>query len=112
MPAVSADGARVFTLGIESDSGARDSTGVYVFDAATLGPLGRWAAPADFDSIAVSDDGGYVYAAGSGGPTAAGNPGPEFGASITAYDASDGSVAALAGRLGIYDLTLGDPICR
>jgi hypothetical protein len=109
---VSADGTRVYALGIESDSRARDSTGVFAFDASTLAPLGHWAAQADFDSMAVSDDGRFVYAAGSGGPTAAGNPGAEFGASITAYNTSDGSVAVLAGRLGVYDLTLGDPICR
>jgi hypothetical protein len=53
-----------------------------------------------------------VYAAADGGVSAAGNPGPEFGASITAYDTSDGSVAVLAGRLLARDLALGEPICR
>ena len=54
----------------------------------------------------------HLYAAADGGVNAAGKPAPEFGASITAYDTSDGSVALIAGRLGWRDLTLGDSICR
>jgi hypothetical protein len=111
---VTADGTRVYALGIVSSDpgGPGDSAGVYAFDAATLAPLGHWAPQANLTSIAVSDDGRHVYAAASGGPSAAGEPGPEFGASITAYDASDGSVALIAGRLGARDLTLGEAICR
>jgi hypothetical protein len=109
---VSADGARVYTLGVVSDDGSADGAGVFAFDASTLAPLGHWAPQADLSSIAVSDDGRHVYAAASGGPSPAGAPGPEFGASITAYDTSDGSVAVIAGRLGSYDLTLGEGICR
>jgi hypothetical protein len=111
---VSADGTRVYTLGIPSTdaAGLGDSAGVYAFDASTLEPLGHWAPPADLTSIAVSDDGRHVYAAASGGPSPAGAPGPEFGASITAYDTSDGSVAVIAGRLLARDLTLGEGICR
>lgn len=111
---VSADGTRVYTLGIASSdpSSSGDSAGVYAFDASTLAPLGHWAAQADLTSIAVSEDGRHVFAAAPGGPTAAGTPGPEFGASITAYDTSDGSVTLLAGRLGAFDLALGDAICR
>ena len=111
---VSADGTRVYTLGIASsdpdDQG--DSAGVYAFDASTLAPLGHWAAQADFSSIAVSEDGRHAFAAAPGGTTAAGDPGPEFGASITAYNTSDGSVALIAGRLGAYDFAFGDDICR
>ena len=110
---VSADGTRVYTLGVEPEgSASAASAGVFVFDASTLTPVGHWAPEGDLSSIAVSDDGRHVYAAASGGVSARGNPGPEFGASITAYDTSDGSVAVLAGRLGVYDLALGDPICR
>ena len=110
---VSADGTRVYTLGVESeDPATADSAGVYAFEASTLAPLGHWRAQGDLSSIAVSDDGRHVYTAASGGPTAAGKPGPEFGASITAYDTSDGSIAVIAGRLGIFDLTLGEAICR
>jgi hypothetical protein len=109
---VSADGARVYTLGVGSDNGSQDGAGVFAFDAATLAPLGHWAPQAELSSIAVSADGRHVYAAASGGPTATGAPGPEFGASITAYDTSDGSVAVIAGRLGVRDLTLGEDICR
>jgi hypothetical protein len=85
---------------------------VFTFDASTLAPLGHWAPQADLTSIAVSDDGRHVYVAAHGGPSAAGDAAPEFGASITAYDTSDGSVAVLAGRLLARDLTLGEPICR
>ena len=111
---VSADGTRVYTLGISSPDPASsgDSAGVYAFDAATLAPLGHWAPQANLTSIAVSDDGRHVYAAADGGPSAAGDPAPEFGASITAYDTSDGSVALIAGRLLARDLSLGEHICR
>jgi hypothetical protein len=112
--AVSADGTRVYALGIGSagSGGAAESAGVYAFDAATLAPLGHWAAQADLTSIAVGEDGRFVYAAADGGPSATGDPGPEFGASITAYDTSDGSVAILAGRLLARDLALGEAICH
>jgi DNA-binding beta-propeller fold protein YncE len=111
---VSADGTRVYTLGISSPDPASsgDSAGVYAFDAATLAPLGHWAPQPNLTSIAVSDDGRHVYAAADGGPSAAGDPAPEFGASITAYDTSDGSVAVIAGRLLARDLSLGEHICR
>jgi hypothetical protein len=111
---VSADGSRVYTLGIPSPdaAGVGDSTGVYAFDASTLAPLGHWAAQANLTSIAISQDGRDVYAAADGGGSAAGQPAPEFGASITAYNTSDGSVAVIAGRLLARDLALGEAICR
>jgi hypothetical protein len=110
---VSADGTRVYTLGIVSPAGGSgESAGVFAFDASTLAPLGHWAPQANLTSIAVSDDGRFVYAAAHGGPSAAGDPAPEFGASITAYNTSDGSVALIAGRLLARDLTLGERICR
>jgi hypothetical protein len=111
---VSADGTRVYTLGIASPDpiAAGDSAGVYAFDASTLAPLGHWAPQANLTSIAVSDDGRHVYAAADGGPSAVGGPAPEFGASITAYNTSDGSIAVIAGRLLARDLALGEGICR
>ena len=110
---VSADGTRVYTLGIASAAGgSAETTGVYAFDASTLAPLGHWAAQADYTSIAVSHDGRHVYAAADGQPGVTGGPGPEFGASITAYNTSDGSVAVIAGRLLARDLALGEAICR
>ena len=111
---VSADGTRVYALGLGSPdaAGFGESAGVYAFDASSLAPIGHWAPHADLTSIAVSEDGGYVYAAADGGASAAGQPAPEFGASITAYDTSDGSVALIAGRLMARDLTLGEGICR
>jgi len=111
---VSSDGTRVYALGLASPdaAGFGDAAGVYAFDASTLAPIGHWAPQADLTSIAVSEDGRYVYAAAAGGASAEGRPAPEFGASISAYDTSDGSVAVIAGRLGARDLTLGEGICR
>jgi hypothetical protein len=110
---VSADGTRVYALGVlSSEPGSGDSAGVYAFEASTLAPLGHWAAQANPTSIAVSADGRHVYAAADGGPSALGRPGPEFGASITAYNTSDGSVSVIAGRLLARDLALGEAICR
>src|SRR2546427_802098 len=110
---VSVDGTRLYTLGIGSPAGgSQDSAGVFAFDASTLAPLGHWAPQADLTSLAVSDDGRHVYAAADGGPSSAGDPAPELGASITAYNASDGSVALIAGRPRARDLPLGEPICR
>jgi hypothetical protein len=110
---VSSDGSRVYALGIRSpDPASQASAGVYAFDSTTLAPLGHWAPLANLTSIAVTDDGRHVFAASDGGMSAAGDPGPEFGASVTAYNAADGSVALVAGRLGARDLTLGEAICR
>src|SRR2546427_6384531 len=96
---VSVDGTRLYTLGIASPAGgSQDSAGVFAFDASTLAPLGRWAPQADLTSIAVSDDGRNVYAAADGGPSSAGDPAPEFGASMTAYKTSHGSVPLIARR--------------
>jgi hypothetical protein len=109
---VSVDGTRVYTLGIGSEDGSTASAGVFAFDGSTLAPVGHWAPQADLTSISVSEDGQYVYAAAAGGEAPDGAPAPEFGASITVYDTSDGSVVLLAGRLGAHDLTLSERTCQ
>ena len=56
---VSPDGTRVYALGIDGPVGddSSGSSGVFVFDAASLEPLGTWAPLADLSSIAISGDG-------------------------------------------------------
>ena len=98
--AISADGTRIYALGIDSagGDGSGGSRGVYVFDAGSLQPVGHWAPTADFVSLAISPDGRFVYAAGQAGVDAAGNKSADR-ASITVYDSADGSVRLIAGRL-------------
>ncbi|MEP6638362.1 MAG: hypothetical protein ABJC39_03360 [Chloroflexota bacterium] len=106
----SPDGSRIYAIGITGASrpDQAGSTGVFVFDAATLSALGHWAPTADFASLAISPDGRFVYAGGQGGRDAAGNTTTEA-ASITVYDATDGSIRLIAGDLGSSDLYFPGP---
>ena len=88
---VSPDGTRLYALGVSNANGALGSLGVFVIDATTLAEIDHWDATADFGSIAISPDGAFVYAAGGFGRDAAGI-GSKDNASVTVYDASDGSV--------------------
>ncbi len=102
-------GSVVYALGIGTGDAAQPrSTGVFVFDRRTLEPLGHWAPTADFVSLAVSADGRFVYAAGA---SQAGIDIPQamHGASVTVYDASDGSVRAIAGQLDPVDVQFTSP---
>jgi hypothetical protein len=109
--AISPDGSRVYGLGIVGSPSARDfsgSAGVVVFDTESMTSLGRWEPTADFVSVAVSPDGKFVYATGSSDVDAAGN---ETGqpASITVFNAADGTIRLIAGSLGRGMLSLADP---
>jgi hypothetical protein len=110
---VSADGSRIYALGIDPPSGGETggSRGIYAFDAKTFQPLGHWAPTADFLSIATSPDGRFVYAAGQPERDAAGNESSDP-ASITVYDATDGSVRLIAGQLGSGVLFFRGPTVR
>ncbi len=108
----SADGTRIYALGIGGPDGGAGSTGVFAFDARTLDVLGTWAPLGDLGSLAVSVDGRFVYAAAQGGVSSNGQPTPGMGASITVYDTADGSVRLVAGKLGTGDLWLTEPILR
>ncbi|HTK44960.1 MAG TPA: hypothetical protein VL749_06385 [Patescibacteria group bacterium] len=106
--AVSPDGSRVYAIGIREGADERDvagSTGVFVFDATTLEPATVWQPTADYVSIAVSADGKLVFAAGLPGVDAAGRNRIAQQASITVFDASDGSIRLIAGQLGGDALT-------
>ena len=94
--AVSADGTRLYALGIEATpSELGGSAGVFAFDISgdTLALVGHWPANADYVSLAVSEDGAFVYAAGMGGVDADGLEAPGVKPSITVFDATDGSSA-------------------
>jgi hypothetical protein len=106
--AVSPDGTRVYALGVRDGGSGPEtagSAGVFVFDAATLEPTTVWQPTADYVSIAVSRDGQLVYAAGLPGVDASGARFARQQASITVFDASDGSVRLIAGQLGSDALT-------
>jgi hypothetical protein len=99
---VSADGTRVYAIGVEEGLGGREvsgSTGVFAFDAETLEVVGIWQPTADFVSLAVSGDGQFVYAAGLPGLDAAGRVRLGQQASITVFDTRDGSPRLIAGQL-------------
>jgi hypothetical protein len=101
---VSPDGSRVYAIGVTSSNPeSRGSTGVFAFDAASLERLGQWDPTADFTSIAISADSRFVYASGQGGVNADG-VGSRNGASVTVFDASDGSVRLIAGALGSAEI--------
>ena len=100
---LSPDGARVYAIGVRSESSGPESggsNGVFAFDAATLANVAYWPPTADFVSLAVSRDGQSVYAAGLPDVDAAGVTNRHFSASITVFDAKDGSVRLIAGQLG------------
>jgi DNA-binding beta-propeller fold protein YncE len=110
---VSPDGSRVYAIGVNAEATgpeAGGSTGVFVFDAASLASVGRWDPTADFASLAVSADGQLVYAAGLSGVDATGNSNSHFSASITVFDARDGAVRLIAGQLGGEMLSFAAPI--
>jgi hypothetical protein len=112
--AISPDGSRVYALGIDGNpagEGFVGSAGVVVFDARTLALIGRWAPTADFDSIAVSADGKLVYAAGAPDVDAGGVQTNQQ-ASITVFDATDGTVRLIAGQLVHGTLTYADTTLR
>jgi hypothetical protein len=108
---ISPDGSRVYAIGVMGGAGSEmsGSTGVFVFDASTLAPLGTWQPTADYVSLAVSADGRFVYAAGLPGVDASGNRRTNQQASITVFDTNDGSVRLIAGKLGSEMLSFGSP---
>ena len=106
--AISPDGTRVYAIGVKEGATSHDtagSSGVFVFDAATMEPLDAWKPTADYVSLAVSPDGKLVYAAGLPGVDATGQSLGSQQASITVFDTSDGSIRLIAGRLGVDYLT-------
>ena len=112
---VSPDGTRVYAIGVKAGSNESDfggSTGVFVFDSATLEPITVWQPTADYISIAVSADGQQVFAAGLPGVDATGTHLISQQASITVFNTADGSIRLIAGRLGGDALSFLSPSLR
>jgi hypothetical protein len=111
---VSPDGSRVYAIGVTDgidNPELKGSAGVFVFDAATLELIGIYPPTADFVSLAIGFDGRFLYAAGMPGFDALGRRRGDQGASITAFDTTDGSVRVIAGELGGNLIAFGpDPL--
>jgi len=100
--AISPDGSRLYLLtvnGRDFTDPSGGSAGVLVLDPRTLELVGHWQPLADLVSIKASADGRFVYASGMSGVDAHGQE-TNQPASVTAYDAKTGKVAAFAGQLG------------
>lgn len=110
---VSPDGARVYAIGVKAGVDERDldgSAGVFAFDAATLDLIGEiWQPTADYVSLALSSDGRFAYAAGLPGVDERGRRRADWPASITVFNASDGSIRLVAGALGTGTITFTTP---
>lgn len=97
---LSPDGARIYALGIgrgESEMGV--STGIWVFDADTLELLDRFEPRALLSSLAVSDDGSFVYATSPANFDSKGNQRYNWPASLTVYDAATGEIEVVYGAV-------------
>ncbi len=97
---LSSDGSRLYALGVtgtdESDPGG--SSGVFVFDTATMALIGNWPPNADYSALRLSPDGSLLYVAGSSGVAASGEK-TDQPASITMYETATGNVRAILGDL-------------
>ena len=101
---VSPDGSRLYVLGatpVVDERLPTGSAGVLVVDATTLRVIDHWPPPADLMSIALSADGGLLYAAGLPGVDASGAQQLAQGASVTVFDTATGKVRLIAGQLGM-----------
>jgi hypothetical protein len=112
--ALSPDGKTLYALGIDGSIESARPAGIYAFDVSgdSLALRGLWEPTADFISIAVSEDGAFVYAAGMGGVDASGTGNPAYKASVTVFDASDGSIRLIAGQLAGDELLFVEPTVR
>jgi len=90
------------------------STGIFVFDAASLGLVAHWPAAAMYDQIGVSPDGRDVLAVGLEGMTQDGRI-ADWPATLTIHDAADGhpieQLSQLGGDEGFFvDLLAPGPV--
>lgn len=100
--AISPDGSTLYGLGIMGAFDSIGSAGIFAFDIAGDTPAfkSHWEPTADLISLAISEDGAFVYAAGMSGVDAQGVQAPDVQASVTVFDATDGSIRLIAGQLG------------
>lgn len=98
-------GERIFALGLvegppETDRGSSfGSSGIWVFDAATLQLIDRWPAAAAYTALDLTRDGRWMVAIGQEGVDTAGKP-SAWPYSVTVHDARDGRLALQAGDVG------------
>jgi len=104
--ALSPDGSTLYALGVTAFDrrGDAGSTGIYAVKLGATMEIDNWSPAADLVSIAVSNDGRYVYAAGMPGVDANGDATGQP-ASVSVYDATTGAVTYTAGQLGDSLLT-------
>jgi hypothetical protein len=110
---VSPDASRLYlltTLAVAEERDPTGSSGILVVDAQTLTVLDRWPPTADFMSMALSPDGGLLYAAGLPGVDAAGDRSLGQGASVTVFDTTSGAPQLIAGQLGMSMLSFPGPV--
>jgi hypothetical protein len=97
---LSPDGARLYAIGLgRGGFQSGSTTGVWIFDATTMELVDHWEARALLTSIAISDDGAFVYATGAPGHDAQGSETP-WPASLTVYDAATGEIQVVYGAIG------------
>lgn len=106
----SGDGRLLYAVG---NGPATDSTsGIWVFDTATLDVVERWPALAAYESLTLFENGRFLAALGRPGVTATGGP-AEWGPSVTVHDASTGWPVVRVGDPELVDVvgfpTLGPP---
>jgi hypothetical protein len=100
----SVDGTLVYAVGVTSGAGngvsgpLLASTGIWAFDAETLGLVAHVPAMAMYDQVATSPDGRYVLAVGLEGMTPDGRL-ADWDSSLVIHDASDGRVVEQIGHL-------------
>ena len=88
----SRDGRVIYTIGFRADGGFVDesrSSGIWAFDADTLGLIGHWDPAGEYDELAMTPDGAYVIAIG--GPLQTESFG-NHGRTIAFHDARTGEL--------------------
>jgi hypothetical protein len=98
----SADGSLLFAAGgsvVDSSGPIPSSTGIWVFDAATLELVDHWAPQAAYRSIGLADDGAHLLALGAEGLDPAGRS-ASWGTTLTVHDIPTGAVSAMFGDVG------------
>jgi hypothetical protein len=98
------DGSLLYAIGMRAGTGTRPSgpllasTGIWVFDAATLGLVGHWQAAAMYDEVGLTPDGRFVLATGAEGMNAEGLL-ADWSSSLSIHDVEDGKLVEQIGRL-------------
>jgi hypothetical protein len=93
----SPDGRLVFAIGAGSEPDG--SSGVWVFETATLEVIERWPALASYASLSLLEQGRWLAAIGRPGVTAAGDL-AAWGTSLTIHDTTSGRPILRIGDLG------------